>query len=722
VVHRDLKPANVMINRRGEPVLIDFGLARWANPGDARLTRTGQPVGSLAYMSPEQVNGDVKAMGPACDIYGLGVLLYELLTGQLPFQGPMEVVMAKVLAAEPDAPTKLRPGLDPRLETVCRKAMAKRAADRYASMAKLAAALAPFLRGSTDTPAPPTHLSLNPGQVGAAPVPKPVVKRPSPVLPPIRPNSPAPADANKWRLAGKPAGSGTARSRRRWLAAGVAGLVALGVVLVAATVFKVKTKKGTLIVEINQPGAEVSLDGTRITVVNPQDKEPVRIEVDEGRHVLKVTKGGFETETHHFSLKQGDTESIRVRLEPRPESKPGPVPGKPADVNADRDRVATEWVIGQGGHVDLDTGGVEGIIRMNQLADLPPKPFWLVAVSLEGYWQITDAVLENLRGLPRLQHLNLIGTGIGNEGLQHLQGLMGLQELFLNRTKVSDEGLQHLRGLTGLRVLGLGGTNVSDAGLQHLRGMSRLQYLNLGSTKVSDTGLHQCLCRMGELQHLVLAWTQITNDGLSALKGLTQLLSLDLANNAVVSDKGLQHLQSLVGLQGLNLANTRVSDDGLEHLKKMTGLRWLSLDNTPIGDDGLKHLKGLTGLVELALIGTKVTDAGLEHLKGTTELAALSLSGKHISDKGLGYLKEVKGLKRLYLYEMSQLTDAGLEPLVGLELGSLVLAGTPISDAGLEYLLKMKGLQVLDLKGTKVSEEGFKRFHTAFPNCTLIKE
>src|SRR5436305_6306720 len=85
IVHRDLKPANVMINKRGEPVVMDFGLARRVGAQEARLTQDGAALGTPSYMPPEQVSGDVEHMGPACDVYALGVILYELLTGRLPF-------------------------------------------------------------------------------------------------------------------------------------------------------------------------------------------------------------------------------------------------------------------------------------------------------------------------------------------------------------------------------------------------------------------------------------------------------------------------------------------------------------------------------------------------------------------------------------------------------------------------------------------------------------
>jgi serine/threonine protein kinase len=131
VVHRDLKPSNVMINQRKEPVIMDFGLARRDSAGEARLTKVGAILGTPAYMSPEQVCGDVNAIGPGCDVYALGVILYELLAGRLPFEGPAMAVLAQILTQPPEPPSAHRPDLDPRLEVICLKALAKQPQDRY---------------------------------------------------------------------------------------------------------------------------------------------------------------------------------------------------------------------------------------------------------------------------------------------------------------------------------------------------------------------------------------------------------------------------------------------------------------------------------------------------------------------------------------------------------------------------------------------------------------
>src|SRR5262245_30248835 len=137
VIHRDLKPSNVMINTRNEPVVMDFGLARREHPTEARLTRTGVALGTPAYMPPEQIQGERAGIGPACNIYALGVILYELVTGRLPFEGSVPAVLGQILTKEPVAPSRYRPDMEPGMEAICLKAMAKEPSDRYATMAEL---------------------------------------------------------------------------------------------------------------------------------------------------------------------------------------------------------------------------------------------------------------------------------------------------------------------------------------------------------------------------------------------------------------------------------------------------------------------------------------------------------------------------------------------------------------------------------------------------------
>ncbi|HEU5431344.1 MAG TPA: serine/threonine-protein kinase, partial [Thermomicrobiales bacterium] len=155
IVHRDLKPANVMFDRHGTMKITDFGLAKQLAAG-AGATRTGDVMGTPAYMAPEQAGGAAKQVGPACDIYALGVMLYEMLTGRPPFHGQESVdTLLAVLTEEPLPPRRLTAHIPRDLETICLKCLEKSPARRYASAGELAADLRRFLNNEPIAARPP---------------------------------------------------------------------------------------------------------------------------------------------------------------------------------------------------------------------------------------------------------------------------------------------------------------------------------------------------------------------------------------------------------------------------------------------------------------------------------------------------------------------------------------------------------------------------------------
>ena len=146
IVHRDVKPQNVMLDTHDRVHLMDFGLASRQEEA-ARLTSDGAVMGTPSYMAPEQAAGQKGEAQPAADQYAVGVVLYELLTGRVPFEGPLPVVIHNAIHTEPDAPRTLRADIPRDLETICLKAMSKRPEGRYADCQALADDLRRWLEG-----------------------------------------------------------------------------------------------------------------------------------------------------------------------------------------------------------------------------------------------------------------------------------------------------------------------------------------------------------------------------------------------------------------------------------------------------------------------------------------------------------------------------------------------------------------------------------------------
>jgi serine/threonine-protein kinase len=157
IVHRDLKPSNILLDRNDQPYVTDFGLAKVFEPG-SEMTATGVIAGTPSYMAPEQASGRTTEVGPSADIYSLGAILYELLTGEPPFrqESPLDTLL-DIMGREPTLPRRLNPQVPRGLELICLKCLAKSPEDRYASAGALADELDRFARGEPLQARPP-HL------------------------------------------------------------------------------------------------------------------------------------------------------------------------------------------------------------------------------------------------------------------------------------------------------------------------------------------------------------------------------------------------------------------------------------------------------------------------------------------------------------------------------------------------------------------------------------
>ncbi|MGA2033283.1 MAG: protein kinase [Thermoguttaceae bacterium] len=698
VIHRDIKPANLLVDRKGTVKILDMGLARvdgTAGAIDEGLTRDGQVMGTLDYMAPEQAM-DTHRADARSDIYSLGCTLHYLLAGRGPFTG--ETVGQKIVAhREQPVPSlrTLRPDVPESLDAVFVKMLAKKPQDRQASMGEVIAQLQGCALPKTPAPvitqAAPGDVaetfSLRQGDIetSSEQIPADPLEEIAAAARDYRSIAPKPP-AKKWlKQLGK----------RQKIGIGVALGLAFILVLLGV-IFKLRTKDGTLIVEVSDPDVTVQVlnDEGKVQIERKGEKGTLTIAVDPGKHRLRVQKDGVEMFAKDVSIASGGTETIKAVLE-LPHTLSGePEASKLATQATDPDRRAAEWVLRSGGVVTVKADGIEQS-SIAKIGDLPP-----------GKLEVTEAV-------------------------------------FLDKPDVNDEGVRCLAGLRSLRVLTLQGTAITDSGLLALGPLPSLEHLNIIGTQITDEGI-RCLAGMKKLQSIEAQETRITGRTLSTLANVP-LGDLSLGHTKL-DDAGLASAAALPSLHHLYIHNTLVTDKGLMSLKGHPCLQYLYMGSCSITDEGLSHLDYKSDWIELDVGNTKVTDRGLERLGPLSKLQALTIWGVQLTPgtaslgnflaglKSLQHLNAIntcpdnehlKAIARLTtLRELdltgAEVTDAGLEQLRGLKnLRRLLLSETKVSDQGLEHLRGLSDLIELHLIKTEVTAAGVAKLQAALPNCKI---
>jgi serine/threonine protein kinase len=755
IVHRDLKPANIMINRQGEPIIMDFGLARKRRAeGEASLTHSGVLMGSPAYMSPEQIEGDPDSVGPPSDQYSLGVVLYEMLTGQLPFRGSVVNVLAQILTRDLTRPSELRPGLDRRIEAVCLRMMSKKVSDRFSSMKTVAEELYAILKN-------PAAELIDAGT-------SPRATR--------RPVSRAPSQ-----------GEGSASQFQN--SAKQTVLTETDVASLEELIRKCLRRHDydQVIQIVERIPEERRSEGIQSHLATAREKADeiafLICEIDEadrledGLTALKKAEELSKLKPGHHRAQAvqekysgyGDGRSARVGTSWRSTQRwdqGGWIPWTAlvfglavigvmtgvmyfylrgtwivVDVQDPDVKVAvkgsTLTITGPAKEdIKVDPGNQELAIAYGDL-NFTTRTFTLkkgetktvtisvvdrnVVVKLSG--QALSLELQAKTGKPlsvvaatgeqelaRTLSPKLLGNRLPSAGepsrpTDTAPATASVPSVQSESDRRAAQAVLALGGFVTIRVqdqeqaISTGNPLPSES--------FQLLKVNLGDrSNLTDAGLEP-LRSATHLVEICLNHTRVSDAGFMCFNDLSRLEVLCL-EVVPVTDRAVSRLAGLTKLRVLDLGVTHVTDAGLAHLDGLVNLEFLNVGETGNGvtDAGLQHIGNLRRLKYLNLNGTQVTNAGLAYLEDLTQLEATGMSHTHVRGSGLVHLRKLVRLKNLWLDRLG-VTDGDLAQLRGLTaLEWLHLADTLVSGPGLVNLKAMKRLHILDLNNSRMTNSG----------------
>ncbi len=545
LIHRDVKPANILIEvpspptslpqgERGEKTvptprprgergacghvkITDFGLARAAD--DASMSQSGMIAGTPMYMAPEQASAD--ELDHRADLFSLGSVLYTMCSGRPPFRAPSTLAVLKRVAEDTPRPIReIIPEVPQWLCDLIARLHAKKPEDRIATAREVADLLD---RGLAEPRIEDRRSKIEDRK-----------ETPDPRSSILDPRS------SILRI-------------RRWAAAAAMLLVLLGglgiteatgLTNVRGTVIRLFSPEGTLVVEVDDPGVSVKIDGSEIVITGAGAKE---IRLKPGRYLVEASKDGKLVSRELVTVTNNGRQVVRVRQEPatvaektdsdrRVSQEPVPVAEK-----TDPDRRAAEYVLSLGGTVR--TNGEDRNVQA--VAELPRTPFRLLLIILRDNPAVTD------------------------DGLAAFEGCQHLKEVYLWGSKnVSDSGLRHFCQCKELRVLGIGGTAVTDSGLALLRDLRTLEYLHVSSMPVTAEGLSN-LRDCKNLKILNLHWCKTFTDKDVPILLDWPALSELILDGTGVTDAGVAQLAALKKLRSLRLRKTQVTMTGVEKLAKV---------------------------------------------------------------------------------------------------------------------------------------------------------
>jgi hypothetical protein len=661
LVHRDVKPGNIWLEEgTGRVKILDFGIAR-STSGDTQLTQQGAIIGTPAYMAPEQGAG--KAVDGRTDLFSLGVVLYRAATGQMPFRGRDTVSTLMAVATEhPRAPEKVCPAVPAALSRLILQLLAKDPDDRPATGSEVAGRLGAIEAGLSGGSHTRTEAG-SPGADGPAPAPR------------------AAADEDKTGGLTRP---GPRRPRRKAPAGrgGSSGLVVAAVVGGAVfLLLALVTGVGVLAYRLSQKGTP----GGEPLAAGPGADRPAEAPAREPARPEQPAAGRPAVP----DIPPGPAPVVPPPNPPAPPVRPPqpPPPGfgirAPEDVPPPDNPTAppkqgsrpnaAEWavnkraaqiLVGMGATLHLDHEYRHSFRDLRPGEQVGERPAWVQWVDLS----LTRTRDDDFRPLA-----GMLLRGLGELNLRGCDGITG--EMF-----------QHLRAPNLRRVL-LTKTGFNDAGLERLMPLKELEFLDLRQTRVTPAALRRfqeshrkCVVQFGA--PAVRRPPPPARPGNAPVEGPAELPAEGDAPPPADAAATRRAADAVMGLGG-EVTVHQIYRRGsrlfkVDHLpQEPYWLVSINLAYTPARDDDLRALDGLN----------------LRALSDVNVSACDSITGE-----GFRYLRGAPNLKEVHA------------------------AKTDFNDAGLEQLAQFRRLEKVDLRGTKVTPAGVKRFKDAVRGCNVLTD
>lgn len=745
IIHRDIKPANLLLNQDGKVKILDMGLARidagdpeQGNTVSMELTQAGAVMGTIAYLAPEQAL-DTRHADARSDIYALGCTLYFLLTGKPPYieDTMMKTVMAHREGAIPSLREE-RKDVPQKLESVFETMLAKKPEHRFQSMSELISALEMIEIEESgwsqtvidhDLSFQETRSVQDEDTSRATTFPKPVS------VPPRK---------NNWGI----------------IAVCLFGLAGMGWAWASGIFLKVETEAGTIILEVDQPelaGAEVTVDGEKkITLKTGEGKEPIQIEGDEKTHLIKVTKGGFETFTKAFTVKAGKSQTIRVYLEPLRQQDSHSnvtIPESQAVVSEKASTYALSFD-GVNDFIEIPNLKIDAaapltfeawctispakapqneffdpLFTSNTLTDQEAGYALIFARDNSSFWMANQKLVRHqassnqlyVVNVPPGQRYHIAAVWDKESKRLYIDGKLvaqGANPMDSFKTDFDDSkqfpvigkaSLLHLplqRYLKGkideIRISNIARYTADYSPADRIETDEHTQALY----HFDDGSGTDILDSSGNGHHGVIHGATWTPHSASAA---------DIENQS----RNYSVAEWVLSIGGwIATPHSKIEDK--QSLKKGGSLLSVMLqDNEKVSDKDLVRLTPLENLIVLNLANTNVSDAGMQHIGKIRTLERLDLQNSAVTGKGLRYLASLQSLKTLWANGLT-VSNSDIEALTectGLE--QLSLNDPAITDAAIEYLSEMKSLQSLNLTGTSVSEGGKADLRANIPHCQI---